>query len=297
MTWKPRSLLLTITLVLVLAGPALGAAKWQEMTITDVKKDLEELSTFCLLHNITLEDVLWANNCKEEDLVPGKLLYLPTSHAELLAIWQRQGAWQPKALVPTTSAAAAERAKGAATAKPAPAPAPKSTPVSIPKPTSEDIRKPFPASLLSFLSPAKKPTVVQSGKMLWPVNGAVSSGFGSRGKRRHDGIDIPMPAGTPIRVARDGVVAATGNNSPGFRGYGKFVLVDHGGGIKTLYAHCSKVNVKLGQRLRQGQVIAQVGRTGRASTNHVHFEVRLKDKPVNPIPYLQKAPAAAVKKK
>lgn len=137
-----------------------------------------------------------------------------------------------------------------------------------------------------------------NGKMLWPVDGKVTSGFGPRGRRLHAGVDIPMPLNTPIRAANSGVVAKTGNNStPGFRGYGNFVLMDHGGGVKTLYAHCNTVSVRPGQRITVGQVIAHVGRTGRASTEHLHFEVRINDKPVNPIPYLAANPQLASRKK
>lgn len=125
------------------------------------------------------------------------------------------------------------------------------------------------------------------GKMLWPVEGKVSSYFGQRGKRKHEGIDIPMPEGTPIRAAKNGVVVRTGNNStPGFRGYGNFVLLDHGGGLQSFYAHCSSVGVRQGQRIMQGQVIAQVGNTGRSTANHLHFEVRVNNNKVDPIPYL-----------
>ena len=126
-----------------------------------------------------------------------------------------------------------------------------------------------------------------NGKMLWPVDGKISSYFGIRGKRKHEGIDIPMPAGTPIRAARNGVVARTGNNStPGFRGYGNFVLLDHGGGLQTFYAHCLSVAVIPGQRIMQGQVLAYVGNTGRSTGDHLHFEVRVNNVKVNPIPYL-----------
>lgn len=125
-------------------------------------------------------------------------------------------------------------------------------------------------------------------KMLWPVDGAVSSGFGKRGRRaHHSGIDIPMPKGTPIRAAKDGVVKlVVSAKSRGFRGYGNVVIIDHGNGLSTLYAHCLKYQVKKGQQVRQGETIGTVGRTGRATTNHVHFEVRVHGKPVNPIPYL-----------
>ena len=125
-------------------------------------------------------------------------------------------------------------------------------------------------------------------RMIWPVNGAVSSGFGRRGRRSlHSGIDIPMPKGTSIRAARDGVVKLVASaKSRSFRGYGNVVILDHGGGISTLYAHCLNIKVRQGQRVRQGETLATVGRTGRATTNHVHFEVRVNGKPVDPIPFL-----------
>ena len=131
------------------------------------------------------------------------------------------------------------------------------------------------------------PQMSLSGKMMWPVDGKISSQFGWRGKRRHQGIDIPMPAGTPIRAAKDGIVVRTGTNTtPGFRGYGNFVLLDHGGGVHTFYAHCSSVAVREGQRIMQGQIIGTVGSTGRSTANHLHFEVRVNDTKVDPMPYL-----------
>jgi len=125
-------------------------------------------------------------------------------------------------------------------------------------------------------------------RMIWPVNGAVSSGFGKRGRRSfHSGIDIPMPRGTSIRATRDGVIKLVAPaKSRGFRGYGNVVILDHGGGISTLYAHCLDIKVRQGQRVRQGETLATVGRTGRATTNHVHFEVRVNGKPIDPIPFL-----------
>ncbi len=128
---------------------------------------------------------------------------------------------------------------------------------------------------------------ISSYGMLWPVDGKVSSPFGSRGGRKHEGIDIPMPAGTPISAAKSGTVERTGNNSTiGFRGYGNFILINHGGGFKTFYSHCQKVNVKAGQKVLQGEIIGTVGSTGRATANHLHFEIRVNDVKVNPVPYL-----------
>ena len=138
---------------------------------------------------------------------------------------------------------------------------------------------------------------VLGGKMMWPVDGKVSSYFGPRGKRKHEGIDIPMPAGTPIRAAKNGVVARTGDNSTmGFRGYGNFVLLDHGNGLESFYAHCSSVAVRQGQRIMQGQIIGYVGSTGRSTANHLHFEVRVNNAKVNPIPYLASNARLASKK-
>ncbi len=135
------------------------------------------------------------------------------------------------------------------------------------------------------------------GRMMWPVDGKVSSYFGWRGKRKHEGIDIPMPAGTPIRAATSGVVARTGDNSTmGFRGYGNFVLLDHGNGLQSFYAHCSSVAVRQGQRIMQGQIVGYVGSTGRSTANHLHFEVRVNNAKVNPIPYLSGNSQLASKK-
>ncbi|MBQ7221354.1 MAG: M23 family metallopeptidase, partial [Synergistaceae bacterium] len=165
------------------------------------------------------------------------------------------------------------------------------------KPAPSDINTPFTSgySYLSFYNAPGKPrnnimTNLNSlnGKMMWPVDGRISSPFGKwRGKHKHEGIDIPMPGGTPIRAARNGVVIRTGNNSTiGFRGYGNFVMVDHGGSVRTFYAHCSRVAVVEGQRVMQGQVIGYVGSTGHSTANHLHFEVRINNTKVNPIPYL-----------
>ena len=167
------------------------------------------------------------------------------------------------------------------------------------KPTMSDANAPFTSgySYLSFYNAPGKPRTRNNlmtnlnslnGKMMWPVDGRISSPFGKwRGRHKHEGIDIPMPGGTPIRAARNGVVVRTGNNSTiGFRGYGNFVMLDHGGGVRTFYAHCSRVAVIPGQRIMQGQVIAYVGNTGRSTANHLHFEVRINDKKVNPVPYL-----------
>ena len=421
--------------MLAMSLTAHAAAKWETMTFTeDLAQDFSTLTEYCRAREIAVKDVFWANHTDSEEVKAGSTIYLPARQADLLAIWQNVGAWQPKALVPVTSAAAARRLiEPEQPAKPAPvqaaqvqpvkvqpvqtqpllaqtapaqtakqpesqtaqvqpakvqpaqtqpvkisAPAPAPTPAAqtrakqaakqarpspakaiadMAKPDKILTAKPKPAKQelagimdpIIILSPngdptngpmrliisgdkvevvklpqsaaPKKPTIADAtapftssysylpyynmtpktgntsiitnlnalnGKMMWPVDGKISSPFGKwRGKHKHEGIDIPMPGGTPIRAARNGVVARTGNNSTmGFRGYGNFVMLDHGGNVKTFYAHCSKVAVAEGQRVMQGQIIGYVGSTGRSTANHLHFEVRINDSKVNPVPYL-----------
>ena len=476
------------------------AAKWKELVFAeDINLGLAELTQYCMLHDITVADVLWANSMDSADIKPGQSVFLPENHADMLAIWQHKGAWKPKALVPVTSAAAAKRATknssqlkevpmpkiagipdlqtlnakpvetpapknkvtpepqtqvvAAKPEKPVETPAPQKTvtpepqtqtvaaepekpaeksnddimamlreqvrtdarnlPVETPAPVRPAKTEPEPAKIAEVPAPTvktepapapiqpvktakaakkkqespakviantakpdkiltsknkksakaeipglmdpiiifspngdpskgpmrlvisgdkvevvqlpknaapKRPSLADldhtfgtnpsylphynltpkprdpfilnmgnlAGKMLWPVDGKVSSPFGKwRGSHRHQGIDIPMPAGTPIRAARNGVVSRTGNNSTmGFRGYGNFILMDHGEGLQTFYAHCLSVAVVQGQRVMQGQIIGYVGSTGRSTANHLHFEVRINSNKVDPMPYL-----------
>ena len=128
-----------------------------------------------------------------------------------------------------------------------------------------------------------------SGKFLWPVAGRVQSGFGNRrhpifgGTRFHSGIDIVAPHGTLVKAADGGQVVQAGY----FGGYGNSIMIYHGGGFATWYAHLSSINVSVGQAVQRGQVIGLVGSTGWATGSHLHFEVRINGAPQNPINYLQ----------
>jgi murein DD-endopeptidase MepM/ murein hydrolase activator NlpD len=123
-----------------------------------------------------------------------------------------------------------------------------------------------------------------SGTFIWPVPSTkrISSYFGSRRGRHHDGIDIPAKSGTSIIASADGKVMHSG----WMRGYGRVVIVKHPGGHHTVYAHNSKNIVKKGHKVSQGQVIAKVGSSGRSSGPHLHFEIRKKNKVSNPERYL-----------
>jgi murein DD-endopeptidase MepM/ murein hydrolase activator NlpD len=117
---------------------------------------------------------------------------------------------------------------------------------------------------------------------IWPVNGPVVSPFGWRWGRMHEGIDIAVGYGTPIRAAASGRVVYAGWMS----GYGNLVAIDHGGGISTAYGHQSSIAVGVGQVVSQGATIGYVGCTGHCFGPHLHFEVRVNGSPVDPLGYL-----------
>ncbi len=116
--------------------------------------------------------------------------------------------------------------------------------------------------------------------LLWPVqNGRISSGYGLRSSGFHEGIDIAAPRGTPIRAASSGIVVF--NNRLGT--YGRTVIISHGNGYSSLYAHLDKSFVKRGARVKQGIVIGSVGNSGKSHGFHLHFEMRKGGSPVNPL--------------
>lgn len=117
---------------------------------------------------------------------------------------------------------------------------------------------------------------------IWPVAGPVTSTFGPRWGRMHEGIDIAAPSGAPIRSAAAGTVIYAG----WLGGYGNLVVVDHGGGVSTAYAHMSSIASGTGQQVALGQVIGYVGSTGHSTGPHLHFEVRINGQAVDPLRYL-----------
>jgi peptidoglycan DL-endopeptidase CwlO len=123
-----------------------------------------------------------------------------------------------------------------------------------------------------------------SGQFIWPVDGPVVSGFGMRWGRMHEGIDIAVPAGTPIRAAASGSVVLVQSDAES-GGYGNFTCLDHGGGLQTCYAHQSSFAVTSGS-VSQGDVIGYVGCTGHCYGDHLHFEVRIGGAATDPLGYL-----------
>jgi murein DD-endopeptidase MepM/ murein hydrolase activator NlpD len=143
---------------------------------------------------------------------------------------------------------------------------------------------PYPAPPpTARLGPAVRPPA--SVNFLWPVDGGTfMRPFGEpRRHHTHAGVDIRGTGGQDILAAKGGVVAFCG---PTKTGYGTMVILDHGDGVQTLYAHAQKVLVKTGENVQRGQPIALLGRTGNATTEHCHFEVRVENRPVDPMSYL-----------
>jgi murein DD-endopeptidase MepM/ murein hydrolase activator NlpD len=128
---------------------------------------------------------------------------------------------------------------------------------------------------------------LNTGKFLWPVPAStrISSNFGRRWGKPHQGIDIPAKKGSDVIAAEDGIVSFSGR----MRGYGKIVVVKHADGYSTVYAHNSSNSVKRGTKVYRGQVVAKVGNSGKSTSSHLHFEVRKKEEPVNPMAYIRKS--------
>jgi murein DD-endopeptidase MepM/ murein hydrolase activator NlpD len=133
----------------------------------------------------------------------------------------------------------------------------------------------------SYVVPAPTGAASAAG-FVWPVHGVITSGFGWRWGRMHEGVDLAVSNGTPVVAAKAGVVIVAG----WMGGYGNLVVVDHGGGVATAYGHNTTVTVGVGQQVEQGQLIAYSGSTGHSTGPHVHFEVRINGSAVDPMGYL-----------
>lgn len=119
-------------------------------------------------------------------------------------------------------------------------------------------------------------------ELITPVSGTISCTFGRKSGYYHTGLDIAAPKGRPIKAAAAGTVTSAGYHYS----YGYLVIISHGNGVQTYYAHCSQLNVSVGQTVSQGQTVGLVGSTGNSTGNHLHFEVRINGKAQNPQNYI-----------
>lgn len=147
-------------------------------------------------------------------------------------------------------------------------------------PSPSTVSKPQTASIPPRSEETSK---TGKGRFLWPVNGKVISGFGMRNGEKHAGIDIKAEEGNPVKAADSGKVIYSGN---GLSGYGNLIIIKHEGTFFTVYAHNKKNLASEGSLVEKGEEIAQVGDTGRATTPHLHFEIRKNKVTVDPILYL-----------
>lgn len=140
--------------------------------------------------------------------------------------------------------------------------------------------------LVEYLEDQK--SLLASTPSIWPVKGWLTSGFGYRtspftGRREmHKGLDVATRTGTPIIAPADGIVVFTGREG----GFGNMLAIDHGYGIVSKYGHCSTIDVKLGQKVKRGDIVARVGNTGRSTGPHLHYEVAVNGVSVNPTRYI-----------
>ncbi|MDP2857238.1 MAG: M23 family metallopeptidase [Bacillota bacterium] len=153
-------------------------------------------------------------------------------------------------------------------------------------PSVDEVRTNYLQKIVDWLKSTRpeKPQQVRETP-IWPVEGQVIASYGwrldpaTKQERLHEGIDIQASEGTPIRAVLSGVVASV-RESPT---YGKVMEIDHGGGISTLYAHCQEIVVPASAKVKQGDVIAKVGKTGNATAPHLHLEVIENGRPIDPL--------------
>lgn len=133
------------------------------------------------------------------------------------------------------------------------------------------------------VTPAYPEYVLKQEPFSWPLKGTVITPFGANGGIRSKGIDIRAKEGSPVRAAKSGRVVYY---DPQMKGLGKTLIIDHGGGLQTVYAYNSEITVRVGESVERGDVIAKAGSTGRAKEPGLHFEVRRNGEPQNPANYL-----------
>lgn len=230
----------------------------------------QTLYRIALAYGLTPQELMSANRIADpRTLAPGQRLVIP-------------GADRARRVEPAPWAASPPKAEVASTGvarPPAPSPPPQD-------------RAPSPRARPGAGVPPRPQSQLKvgsgTGALEWPLRGVLYGRFGRRGKEPHDGIDLAAPKGTPVRTAAPGRVVFAGEQ----RGYGNLVIIDHGGELVTLYAHNHDLRVKEGQQVRARQVIATVGESGRTSGPHLHFEVRKRGLPVDPLAHLGPVPSS-----
>ena len=270
-------------------------------------------------HNVPIRAIISANNLTPPyTLTPGRQLILPqqsyhrvvtgdtvatiarTYGVSTQDLLRSNGIEPPyliyigqPLLIPVPTPAGTQPPLTTATLPPSFPPPPSSPTVSGQRPGTESLpgqgtRPPEVTTqpeILAAIPPVAEPAISAApGTFIWPVQGKVLSGFGPKpGGLVNDGINIAAPQGTAVRASQDGTIAYAGNE---LRGYGNLLLVRHDNGWVTAYAHNSDLVVAKGERVKRGQVIARVGRSGNVTEPQLHFEMRQGTRTVDPTRYL-----------
>jgi murein DD-endopeptidase MepM/ murein hydrolase activator NlpD len=214
----------------------------------------------------------------------GRKLVIPGAGASVnpVAAAPKPAAMPAVAAAPATKPAAVASAATQAVTTGAPA----AKPATIAAAPAAAPAEPKPQTIAA-VKPSETPDDIRTAsgaQFRWPVRGRVISGFGPKpGGQKNEGINVSVPEGTAVKAAEDGVVAYAGSE---LKGYGNLVLIKHSDGYVTAYAHNSELDVKKGDAVKRGQVIAKAGQTGNVTSPQVHFEIRKGSEPVDPSQYL-----------
>lgn len=224
----------------------------------------EDLFEIARKYNVSMHYLAKANNMNVSDtLNPGKYLYIPPKETAKSSPAKEAPAKVASSAKKTTKSSSKELVAasvfGAGAAKGA-----------------DSIEK-------KNQKTTKTSAIKSEHGYIWPLQGKISRGFKDSATDKHKGIDILAPTGTAVVAAKSGVVIYEGNSIPG---YGNLIIIDHGEDYVTLYGHNSKNLVEVNQKVKQGENIAQVGMTGRATAPHLHFEIRKSAIAVDPTGYL-----------
>ena len=277
-------------------GFTLGPAHAEPDLVVDVRHRVERGETVYRIartYGVTPAELMEANGIKDpRTLAAGQELVIP-GVAEVVGQPAEEEEPEPAASPPGPKGKPPAPKQGSPprvtpVARPA---EPKAQPPAGRPVTVEPVAQPRPPGAKPP-APAPSETSPHAGKLRWPLRGVLYARFGKKGREPHDGIDLAAPLGTPVATAAEGTVFFAGEQP----GYGHIVIVDHGHGLVTLYAHNRDLRVKTGQKVREGQVVATVGDSGRTSGPHLHFEVRREGVPVDPLDYLEVPPKPAASK-
>lgn len=278
-------------------------------TETYTVEDGDTISTIARRFGVNVGTVLWANNLTARSTIrPGSTLKIPPVSGVLHTV-KKNDTLQKIALtykVDSGSISSFNNLSEGATLTigeemmiPDGTPPEINTPIAIRKPTTGNIRPDVPIARIANKAvdvyqeltgkqdtrdkptDAAAPEAVKTTKLLWPTKQHIINQYYGW---KHTGLDLEGDYVDPIYASADGVVETSGWNSGG---YGLQIVINHGNGTKTRYAHASKMYVKVGDAVKRGQVIAMVGTTGRSTGTHLHYEVYIANKRVNPLPYIR----------